>query len=71
MSDPRITSAQRQMLDDIRATARGVIYIKRSGRYGRTIDALAAKGLVRKVEPDHSRRGMDGWAIAEPEDRQP
>jgi hypothetical protein len=69
MTAPRITPAQRRLLDEIRATERGVLYVGRYSRYARTIDALAEKGLVRKVEPDHSSLGQDGWALVE--DRQP
>jgi hypothetical protein len=70
MTDPRITPSQRRLLDDIRATERGVLYIARAGRRARTINALAAKGLVRNVEPDHPNDAMDGWAISEPVEHQ-
>jgi hypothetical protein len=59
-----LTPAQKRLLADIEATERGVLYVDRYGRYARTIDALASKGLIHKVEPDHSSLGQDGWSLA-------
>jgi hypothetical protein len=59
-----LTKAQRAMLDDIAATERGVLYVRRFSRYGRTVEALEKRGFVVKVEPDHSTIGMDGWSLA-------
>jgi hypothetical protein len=39
----------------------GRLYIKRTGRYGRTVDALGRRGLARVDEPDHSVNAQDGW----------
>jgi len=58
----RLSPAQIRLLNEIHATERGVLYVRRFSRYARTIEALAARGRVRKVEPDHSSLGMDGWA---------
>jgi len=60
-----LTRPQATLLAEIKATERGVLYIDRYGRYARTIEALERRGLVRIVEPDHSRHGHDGWAAVD------
>jgi hypothetical protein len=55
----RLTKPQRDLLAEIRE--KGTLYITRSGPYGRTIEALARRGLVRISEHDHSGMGQDGW----------
>jgi hypothetical protein len=63
---PRLSKPQAELLAEIKATERGVLYIDRYGRYARTIEALARRGLVHIVEPDRSPHGQDGWAACEP-----
>jgi hypothetical protein len=55
----RLTGPQRALLDEIRE--KGTLYILRSGRYGRTVEALERRGLVRLNERDLSGMGQDGW----------
>jgi hypothetical protein len=57
-----LTGPQRALLDEIRET--GVLYVKRYGRYHRTVAALVRRGLVVQSEPDYSTNGMDGYSVA-------
>lgn len=59
--NPRLSPAQQQLLDEIRATG---LYIKRNTRYERTVLALERKGLVRLDSPDYSKLAMDHWVAA-------
>jgi hypothetical protein len=59
-----LTKPQRALLDEIRE--KGTLYIIRSSRYGRTVEALERRGLVRISERDLSGRGQDGWTATEP-----
>lgn len=60
----RISEPQRKLLEEIRAN--GILYVRRWGRYSRTVSALRQKGLVKIVEPDYSQQGMDGYSANEP-----
>lgn len=61
----KLTIPQQMLLDEIRRNgekrAGGGLYIRRYGRYWRTIRALEQRGLVRCDDPDHSRMGQDHW----------
>lgn len=59
----RLSKPQKALLEEIRAV--GVLYIKRYGRYDRTVQALLDRGLVFVKEPDYSRMGQDGYAAVE------
>lgn len=56
----RLTPTQTDLLDELLDTP---LYIARNSRTERTIRALETKGLVKIIEPDHSRLGMNRWAI--------
>jgi hypothetical protein len=57
-----VSDPQWAMLQEIEES--GILYIKDNHpHYGRTIKALAHKGLVRIAEHDHSPYQMDGWSV--------
>lgn len=60
---PRLSAPQRALLDEIREA--GVLYVRRYGRYYRTVAALVQKGYATVVEPDYSRVGQDGYSVTE------
>jgi hypothetical protein len=65
MPEPKLTPAQQEMLDEIKETKSGIMYIRRSSRFYRTIEILERRGLVFKAEPDYSTWGQDGWKLKE------
>ena len=60
----KLSHPMQMLLDEIRRNGQmrgGGLYVKRYGRYWRTIEALEKRGLVRCDEPDFSRNGQDHW----------
>lgn len=53
----RLSIPQQELLAEIEA--KGVLYIRRYGRYGRTIEALCRKGFVYRAH--YSGFALDGW----------
>lgn len=59
----RMTKPQAALLAEIKEA--GTLYIGRNQRYGRTILALEARGLVVKSAPDYSTFCHDGWSAVD------
>jgi hypothetical protein len=55
MSTQRLTKPQRDLLDEIRASDTGGLWIHLYGRYGRTALALERRGLVQRTDWHHSQ----------------
>lgn len=62
MTTIKLSGPQAALLGDILDTG---LYIRKYGRYQRTVESLERMGLVRCDEPDYSRLGNHHWVATD------